>query len=115
MTLVDAEEQLRNNTVGTAGELAHVRMFLLFALRRYGAFGELRTRLDEYVRDGLRRGDRYAATSYRWIGNLVWLAHDDVERAHADLAAWAARQGVATVAPARLVPADPAFVAVPEA
>ena len=93
-TLVDAEEQLRNNTVGTAGELAHLRMFLLFSLRRHGAYGELRTRLDEYVRDALRRGDRYAANSYRWIGNLVWLAGDDPERAHADLdaATWSPRE-----------------------
>ncbi len=68
-------------------------MFVLFALRRHGAYGELRTRLDEYVRDALRRGDRYAATSFRSIGNLVWLACDDVERAHADLdaATWSAR------------------------
>ena len=89
--MVDAEEQLRNHTYGTAGELNHLRMFLLFAMRRHGGFGELRPRYDEYVRDALRRGDRYAATSFRWSANVAWLAADDVERAHAELeaASWA--------------------------
>jgi hypothetical protein len=85
--MVDAEEQLRNHTFGTAGELNHLRMFLLFAMRRHGGFGELRPRYDEYVRDALRRGDRYAGTTFRWSANVVWLAADDVERAHAELEA----------------------------
>ena len=85
--MVDAEEQLRNHTYGTASELAHLRMFLLFAMRRHGGFGELRSRYDEYLRDALRRGDRYAATSFRWSANVVWLAADDVVHAHADLEA----------------------------
>ncbi len=85
--MVDAEEQLRNHTYGTTGELNHLRMFLLFAMRRHGGFGELRPRYDEYVRDALRRGDRYAGTTFRWSANMVWLAADDVERAHAELAA----------------------------
>ena len=65
-------------------------MFLLFAMRRHGGFGELRPRYDEYVRDALRRGDRYAGTTFRWSANVVWLAADDVERAHAELdaASW---------------------------
>jgi ATP/maltotriose-dependent transcriptional regulator MalT len=62
-------------------------MFLLFAMRRHGGFGELRPRYDEYVRDALRRGDRYAGTTFRWSANVVWLAADDVERAHAELEA----------------------------
>ncbi len=85
--MVDAEEQLRIHTFGTTGELNHLRMFLLFAMRRHGGFGELRPRYDEYVRDALRRGDRYAVTSFRWSANVVWLAADDVEHAHAELEA----------------------------
>ena len=85
--MVDAEEQLRNHTFGTAAELNHLRMFLLFAMRRHGGFGELRPRYDEYVRDALRRGDRYAGTTFRWSANVVWLAADDVERARAELEA----------------------------
>jgi hypothetical protein len=42
--------------------------------------------MSEYVRDALRRGDRYAAASFVWSSNNVWLAADDVPRAHADLA-----------------------------
>ena len=39
------------------------------------------------MRDALRRGDRYAGTTFRWSANVVWLASDDVERAHSELEA----------------------------
>jgi hypothetical protein len=51
-----------------------------------GAYDRLRDRAVEYVRDAMRRGDRYATTSYVWSSNVIWVAADDVERARADLA-----------------------------
>ncbi len=83
--LSDAEALLREHTMGTASELNHLRMFLLWALRRHGDFDELRTRYVEYLRDAIRRGDRYSATTFRWSANIVWLAADDVDRAHAEI------------------------------
>ncbi|MBX3157059.1 MAG: protein kinase [Deltaproteobacteria bacterium] len=83
--LLDAETQIRERSVGTSAELNHIRNFMLFALRRMGAYDRLRDLAVEYVRDALRRGDRYAATSYVWSSNVIWLATDDVERARADL------------------------------
>ena len=82
----EAEVQLSDRSVGTSSELNHIRNFMLFALRRMGAYDELRDRQTEYVRDALRRGDRYAATSYVWSSNIVHLAAGDPERARDDLA-----------------------------
>ncbi len=84
--LDEAEVQLRDRSVGSAAELNQLRNFMLFALRRLGAYGKLHDRLTEYVRDAMRRGDRYAATSYVWSSNVVWLAANDAPRARADLA-----------------------------
>ena len=44
----------------------------------------------DYLRDAIRRGDRYAAASFQWSSNVVWLAADDAARARAELApeAW---------------------------
>jgi hypothetical protein len=85
--LVDAEAQLREHMHGTSPELNHLRMFLMFAMRRHGCFDRLRVHYLEYVRDATRRGDRYANTSFRWSSNSVWLAADDTPRAHSELAA----------------------------
>ncbi len=85
--LLDAEAQLREQTVGVAPELNHLRLFILFAMRRHGCFDRLRGQYLEYVRDATRRGDRYAITSFRWSANAVWLAADDLPRAHSELAA----------------------------
>ena len=84
--LKEAEAHLSERSVGTSAELNHIRNFMLFALRRMGLYDELRDRMAEYVRDALRRGDRYAATSYVWSSNVVWCAADDTARARADLA-----------------------------
>lgn len=84
--LEDAEAQLSERSVGTSAELNHIRNFILFALRRMGAYDALRDRQTEYVRDAMRRGDRYAATSFVWSSNVVWLAANDVTRARSDLA-----------------------------
>lgn len=83
--LEEAEVELSEHSVGTSAELNHMRNFMLFALRRMGAYDKLRDRQTEYLRDALRRGDRYAATSFVWSSNVVWLAAGDVERARTDL------------------------------
>lgn len=90
--LSEAEAHLEEKSVGSSAELNHIRNFMLFALRRMGAYDELRDRQTEYVRDALRRGDRYAATSFVWSSNVVWLAAGDPLRAKADLASvtWSA-------------------------
>jgi hypothetical protein len=88
--LLDAEAQLRESTIGILPELNHLRLFVMFAMRRHGAFDRLRGQYLEYVRDATRRGDRYAATSFRWSANAVWLAADDPSRARSELyaASW---------------------------
>jgi len=83
--LKEAEASLSERSVGTSAELNHIRNFMMFTLRRLGAYDELRDRMSEYVRDALRRGDRYAVASFVWSSNNAWLAADDVPRAHADL------------------------------
>ena len=85
--LIDAEAQMREFAVGNVPELNHLRLFVMFALRRNGSFDRLRGHYLEYVRDATRRGDRYAGTSFRWAENAVWLAADDPVRARAELAA----------------------------
>jgi hypothetical protein len=85
--LVDAESQLREHIAGAVPELNHLRLFVMFALRRHGDFDRLRGHYLDYVRDATRRGDRYALTSFRGSANAVWLAADDSARAHDELAA----------------------------
>jgi hypothetical protein len=79
--LDDAERRLREGSIGSYAEVNHLRNFVMFTLRRLGAYNELRNRLVAYNRDARLRGDRYAATSHVWSSNVVWLAADDVERA----------------------------------
>ncbi len=85
--LVDAESQLREHIAGAVPELNHLRLFVMFALRRHGDFDRMRGHYLDYVRDATRRGDRYALTSFRGSANAVWLAADDSVRAHDELAA----------------------------
>jgi hypothetical protein len=84
--LEEAEVVLRDRSVGAASELNQVRVFITFALRRTGDYNALRDRQQEYLRDAIRRGDRYAAAAFRWASNVVWVAADEVARARADLA-----------------------------
>jgi hypothetical protein len=82
-----AEAAYRDVTMSSASELAHIRAFLLFALRRVGAYGELGRRYREFVRDAARRDDRYGETTLTRAANAVWLAEDDPARARAELEA----------------------------
>jgi tRNA A-37 threonylcarbamoyl transferase component Bud32 len=79
------ERVMRDETTGTAWELTSVRIFLMFAFRHLGTFGELRRSYQEYVRDAARRSDRYAETTLIRVCNLVWLAQGDVDGARRDL------------------------------
>jgi hypothetical protein len=84
--LAEAEVALRERSVGTAAEINHVRVFIVMALRRHNDYRELAVRQRDYLRDAIRRGDRYAAASFQWSSNVVWLAADDPARARAELA-----------------------------
>ena len=84
--LSEAEVALRERSVGTAAEINHVRVFIVMALRRHNDYRELAVRQRDYLRDAIRRGDRYAAASFQWSSNVVWLAADDPARARAELA-----------------------------
>ncbi len=72
-----AATQFRDHCTGAAFELSSARLFLLFALRHEGAFARLRALFDEYLRDALRRGDRYTETMMKVATNCMWLLADD--------------------------------------
>jgi serine/threonine protein kinase len=76
-TLWEGELKLREATTGTYLELANGRIFRLLALRLYGDLDELKPRFHEYVRDAVRRGDQFTATTLSRAFGVVWLADDD--------------------------------------
>ena len=68
-----------------AWEQNTIRLHRLRATDYQGAWGELRSLYDEYLRDAQRRDDRYVEASItRWF-NVLWLAHDRPDLAGADL------------------------------
>jgi hypothetical protein len=70
---------------GVAWEQNTIRLHRLRATDYQGAWGELRSLYDEYLRDAQRRDDRYVEASItRWF-NVLWLAHDRPDLAGADL------------------------------
>ncbi len=70
---------------GVAWEQNTIRIHRLRATDYQGAWGELRSLYDEYMRDAQRRDDRYVGASLtRWF-NVLWLAHDRPDLAGADL------------------------------
>ena len=70
---------------GVAWEQNNIRIHRLRATDYQGAWGELRPLYDEYMRDAMRRDDRYVEASLtRWF-NVLWLAHDRPDLAGADL------------------------------
>jgi serine/threonine protein kinase len=82
----ESEALFRDETTGTWGELNVTRSFQVFALRDTGRIKLLRQHIDTYVRDAEQRGDRYSVTTFRRNGNIVWIAHDDPDKARRDLA-----------------------------
>ncbi len=93
--LLEAEVQLRDETVGNTWELNTVRIYRLLALRALGHWAAMRRGLDECLRDAARRGDRYAETTASRSCNLAWLVADDPARARRELDAlrWAPPEG----------------------
>ncbi len=80
----DADVRFRVLT-GVAWEQNTIRLHRLRATDYQGAWGELRSLYDEYLRDAQRRDDRYVSASItRWF-NVLWLAHDRPDLAGADL------------------------------
>lgn len=70
---------------GVAWEQNTIRLHRLRATDYQGAWGELRSLYEEYLADAQRRNDRYVEASItRWF-NVLWLAHDEPDRAGADL------------------------------
>lgn len=93
--LFDAEPPLRADTQGNIWELNTVRIFRVAALRQLGRWRELRDETAEHLRDAMRRGDRYAATTLSRSANLAWLIADDPARARREIDArdWMAPVG----------------------
>ncbi len=93
--LGEAEPMLRRGTAGNIWELNTVRIFRLFGLRYLGRWREMRAGLDEWTRDAIRRGDRYARTTLTRGLNLAWLVADDPARAARELDAggWVPPEG----------------------
>jgi hypothetical protein len=85
VSFAEAEATWRDRTAGAAYELSSIRLFRLFALHNMGLIARLRALYDDYIRDAVRRGDRYAETTLRRLCNIVWLAGDDVDGARADI------------------------------
>ncbi len=81
----EAEDILLEHVGGFTWALNNLRLFRLLTLRGLGSFRELRRLFDAYVRDAVRRGDRYAETSMKRGCNLAWLAADDPAAARHDL------------------------------
>ena len=81
---------------GTAWERSTARLFRLLSLRLMGSIRELRQLYGQYLRDALRRGDRYLETTVRRYCNVVWMADDDPDAARLNLerASWMPHAGV---------------------
>ncbi len=83
--LGESVRMLRDETVGTQMELNNTRLFHLFCLRHLGWLADSTQLFDVYVRDAERRGDLYAATTFRRSCGRIWLARDDPQGGRDDL------------------------------
>jgi len=83
-------ETMFRDVPGATWERNAVRLFRLFGLRQFGALDQLRTLTDEYLRDAVRRGDRYMEASLRRSCNIARLAVDEPREAerHLDAVVW---------------------------
>jgi len=80
-------ESMFRDVPGATWERNAVRLFRLFGLRQYGALDQLRSLTDEYLRDAVRRGDRYMEASLRRSCNIAKLAVDEPRDAERHLSA----------------------------
>jgi tetratricopeptide (TPR) repeat protein/predicted Ser/Thr protein kinase len=79
--LTEAQALFRDYTTGTTRDLGTARLFQLHALRHLGAMRDLQQGFDQYVRDAVRRGDRYLETTLVRASNIVFLAMDAPDEA----------------------------------
>jgi len=77
--LQEAIEIYEEQVTGHSFELTNSRMFLMFALRHHGRLGDLTRLHADFMRDAVRRGDRYIEQSLRLHGTVTKLAVDDPE------------------------------------
>jgi serine/threonine protein kinase len=80
-----AETAIRETCAGHNWELSSARLFLLFSLRHAGEFKRLRVLFDDYLRDALRRGDLYTATTLNVAAGSVRFLDDDREAIRREL------------------------------
>jgi len=80
-----AFESATGTDAGQQIEVQTGRIFRLLALRHLGAFRELKRAFDIYLRDAVRRGDRYTEASLARALGVRWLLSDEPERLRAYL------------------------------
>jgi serine/threonine protein kinase len=93
--LAAAEARMRDETTGTALELANARIFRMLALRYMGEHEQLRRGFHEYVRDAIRRGDRFTETTMIRAFGIVYLLEDQPDEAERalDRRSWTPPEG----------------------
>ncbi len=86
----EAEPTFRKLTGDSTFELNNVRLMGMFSLRHMGAFRDWKPLQETFVRDAVRRGDRYSETSMRRTGSLLHLAGDrpDLAREALEATSW---------------------------
>jgi eukaryotic-like serine/threonine-protein kinase len=94
--LIEAERLFElHGASGRTWELNNGRTVLLLSLAYLGRYRELGARLETYLRDARRRGDRFVETTFARTVNEHWLALDDPDAARGELQAtrWAPPAG----------------------
>jgi hypothetical protein len=84
--LTSVEQHFLSKCHGVSWDLANARSFACFSLRLSGRIRELCERVDRYVADADRTGDRFLAANLRAYMSIVWLVRDNPERAAKDIA-----------------------------
>jgi tetratricopeptide (TPR) repeat protein len=78
-------ERVLTKCRGGHWELGQAKLWYGMNQQELGEFRSLRERLDHWVSEAVRLGDRFSATSLRTRLNLVWLAADEPEKARAEI------------------------------
>lgn len=84
--LLEAEKNFSVLGQGSTIYLNNTRFFLLHSYRMTGNFDEIMKRSEYYLRDAMRRGDKYMEANIRYQRGQVWLIRDQPQEAAADLA-----------------------------
>ena len=86
LLLEKAAHSWLEETTGNYWEISSCRLFSLFSWAHQGKLRTLDERLEEYLRDAKRRGDRYFETSLVRYEHYVHLLHGRPEIAKSELA-----------------------------